>query len=296
MTSLPRNPGEAFPSAGLPQGVQVVATGLSFPEGPAFDREGGLWCVEMTAGVLWRRSAEGEITRRAVGGRPNGIAIDGAGRVWFCDSELNAIRRLDPDQDEAVTVVDTVEGQPLAKPNDLAFDSQGNLIFTCPGDSRTEPTGRVCCLTPDGTVRVIADGLYFPNGLAFTADGAQIIIAETRRQRIWIGDWAPATATWNRPWVLSATAGPIGPDGLAIGANGDIHVAIHGSSTVEIKSPHGEPRGVHTVDQGNPTNCAFDPSGRLGLVVTDAGLGRLLSYPDAGRGLPLFMPTLPVRS
>lgn len=296
MTSLLRTSGETSPVADLPPGVQVVATGLSFPEGPAFDRTGGLWCVEMTAGVLWRRSAEGEVTRRCVGGRPNGIAIDGASRVWFCDSELNAIRRLDPDQDRVVTVVDKVEGQPLAQPNDMAFDPYGNLVFTCPGDSRTEPTGRVCCLTPDGMVRVIADSLYFPNGLAFTADGAQLVIAETRLQRLWIGDWAPAAAAWNQPRILSATSGPIGPDGLAIGANGNIHVAIHGSTTVEIKSPQGEPRGALSVGDGNPTNCAFDPSGRLGLVVTDAGLGCLLSYPDAGRGLPLFMPLLPARS
>lgn len=296
MTCPPLTPAEASPSADLPQGVDVVAAGLSFPEGPAFDREGGLWCVEMTAGVLWNRSAQGEITRRAVGGRPNGIAIDGADRVWFCDSELNAIRRLDPDQEEPVTLVDTVEGQPLAKPNDLAFDAHGNLVFTCPGDSRTEPTGKVCCLTPDGGVRVIADGLYFPNGLAFTADGAQLVIAETRRQRLWIGDWAPAAAAWIQPRVLTATSGPIGPDGLAIGANGDIHVAIHGSNTVEIKSPQGEPRGALSVGDGNPTNCAFDPSGRLGLVVTDAGLGRLLSYPGADPGLPLFLPPIPARS
>lgn len=296
MTSPPCSSGETRPYADLPQGCQVLAEGLAFPEGPAFDHRGDLWCVEMLAGALWRRSAGGEVTRRHVGGRPNGIAIDGAGCVWFCDSGLNAIRRLDPTQDEPLTVVDKIQGQPLPKPNDLAFDPHGNLVFTCPGDSRTEPTGTVCCLTPDGVVRMISDGLCFPNGLAFTADGAKLVLAETRRQRLWIGSWDPATVTWNRPLILTTTAGPIGPDGLAIGANGDIHVAVHGSSQVEIKSPYGEPRGAHSVGQGNPTNCAFDPSGRLGLVVADAGLGRLLSYPDAGRGLPLFMPTLPARA
>ncbi len=34
-----------------------------------------------------------------------------------------------------------------------------------------------------------------------------------------------------------------------------------------------------TTPGNNPTNCAFDPSGRLGLVVTEAERGEILSLP-----------------
>jgi gluconolactonase len=34
----------------------------------------------------------------------------------------------------------------------------------------------------------------------------------------------------------------------------------------------------------NPTNVAFDPGGELGLVVTEADRGELLSFPDLGSG------------
>ena len=51
-----------------------------------------------------------------------------------------------------VMVGSVQEAKPLFKPNDLAFDAVGNLIFTCPDDSRTEPTGYVAILKPDGLV------------------------------------------------------------------------------------------------------------------------------------------------
>lgn len=270
---------------------EVLATGLAFPEGPAFDPHGNLWCVELAAGMLWRRSPSGEVHRQFVDGRPNGIAIDAGGRIWFCDSGLNAIRRLDPARGQVVTVVDSVGGRRLDKPNDLAFDGAGNLVFTCPGDSRTEPTGYVCCLARDGSVRVIADGLYFPNGLAFGDGDATLVIAETRRQRLWTGCWDGRAGAWTGPRVLAQTDGQIGPDGLAVSQTGDLYVAVHGSNRIEIKSAAGEPRGSLFLGDGNPTNCAFDPSGRFGLVITEATDGSILSFPDAGPGLTLAAPS-----
>jgi len=265
----------------------VLAEGLSFPEGPAFDRDGHLWCVEMTAGTLWQRTVQGEIRSRFVDGRPNGIAIDTEGRVWFCDSGHNAIRRLDPASDTVSTVVDCIQGRPLDKPNDLAFDRLGNLVFTCPGDSRTEPKGYVCCLSAAGDLTVISDGLYFPNGLAFTAGDASLLIAETRRQRLWTGIWNADACAWTEPCVFASTAGPIGPDGIAISDTGDVYIAVHGTNRIEIKDASGRHSGMLSVGEGNPTNCAFDPSGALGLVVTETTKGAVFSFGDAGPGLAL---------
>lgn len=283
--------GAEFDAAvGRAHGFTLLAKGLAFPEGPAFDPFGNLWCVEMAAGMLWRRAPSGEISRRFVDGRPNGIAIDAEGRVWFCDSDANAIRRLDPARDVLSTIADAVDGRALDKPNDLAFDRNGNLVFTCPGESRTEPTGYVCCLAPDGSVSMIADGLYFPNGLAFTPDDQSLIIAETRRQRLWTATWDAVRRTWTDPKVFATTAGQIGPDGLAIAGDGRVFVAVHGSNRIEIKSAAGASSGSLSVGPGNPTNCAFDPRGLLGLVVTEANAGAVLSYPGIGPGLPLAMP------
>ena len=52
--------GAEFDAAeGQAHGFSVLATGLAFPEGPAFDPFGNLWCVEFAAGILWRRASTG---------------------------------------------------------------------------------------------------------------------------------------------------------------------------------------------------------------------------------------------
>jgi len=268
--------------------LRLLAEGLRFPEGPAFAPDGSLWCVELHGGGLVRWS-ENEVQRFPTGGSPNGAAVDTEGKIWFCDAEMNAIRRLDPRSGEIETLACEVAGQPLNKPNDLAFDRAGNLVFTCPGDSRQEPTGYVACLREDGTVRRISGGLYFPNGLGFTADGSELMVAETYQQRLWRGRWDSARGEWLEPRVWAADIqGAPGPDGMAFAADGSLYVAVYGSGEVKIFSPDGSQSSAYAIPGRNPTNCAFDPSRQLGLVVTEAEQGKLWSIPGTGPGVSLF--------
>lgn len=267
---------------------RLLGAGLRFPEGPAFAADGTLWCVEVKGGGLarWR---EGGSTCYPTGGAPNGAAIDATGRIWFCDAEQNAIRRFDPRTGELETLANRVNGRAINKPNDLAFDRSGNLIFTCPGDSRQDPTGFVCCLSSAGAVSIIADQLFFPNGLAFTADGTELIVAETYRQRLWRGAWDSARREWCAPrvWATGLDGAP-GPDGMAFAADGTLCVAVYGAGAVMRVDAAGRVCENIPTPGRNPTNCAFDPSGELGLVVTEAERGELLSFKRAERGVLLF--------
>ncbi len=269
--------------------IELLATGLDFPEGPAFDSTGALWLVELKGGNLLRWES-GRVERIPTGGTPNGIAMGPHGEIWFCDAGQCAVRRYLPAKGQFDTLASQVNGEGLAKPNDLAFDSAGNLVFTCPGDSREKPTGYVCCLGQDGSVKKIADGFYFPNGLAFADKNATLVIAETRRQRLWRGAWEVAMAAWHnaRPWA--EVGGKIGPDGLAMGQDGLVYVAVYSAGQVKAVAPDGSVARVFDLPGANPTNCAFDPSGKLGLVVTEAEKGVLLSLPELGPGLPLCIP------
>jgi gluconolactonase len=262
----------------------VLADGLRFPEGPAFDVEGGLWCVEMRGAALARLDAAGNLHRFNVGGAPNGIAVGPDGRIWFCDADQGAIRALNPSTGDCALIVDRVDGQPLARPNDLAFDRSGGLVFTCPGDSRNEPGGYICRWSADRGCRVIAKGYYFPNGLAFADDGCSLIVAETFRQRLWKGAWSEA-GQWHDPRPLSDVGGPVGPDGLALDASGRLFVAIYGSGRIAVHGPAGDYIDDIATPGSHPSNCAFDPSGRYGLVVTETQRGELLSFPGWGPGL-----------
>lgn len=263
-----------------PPTINVLLSGLAFPEGPAFAPDGSLWLVELKNESLIRL-AGGAMTRYHVGGAPNGIAIDANGLIWFCDADQNAIRQFDPVTEQTVAVAHEVDGDTLDKPNDLAFDRLGNLVFTCPGNSRQEPTGYVCVRTPDGQVRKIADGLFFPNGLAFSLEGRRLIIAETYRHRLWKGDWDAQTADWTNVQVWATVEGPNGPggpDGMAFDEEGNVFIAVYGTGAIHIIDPAGQVFSRINVPGRNPTNCAFDPSGQLGLVITEAEQGQLLAY------------------
>ena len=266
----------------------ILAGGLQFPEGPAFAPDGALWFVEIAGHAIVRIDRDGATKRFQVGGGPTGLAIDASGTVWFADSHQHRICRLDPKDGEVTTIFDRVGDTPLAGANDLAFDSTGTLVFTCPGDSREQPTGFVCAAPLGREPRIIASALRFPNGLAFDGGGTRLLIAETRKQQVLGGEWRSDTVEWIAPSPLVATAGPIGPDGMAIAEDGTIFCAIFGAGVVQRFSADGaELEPIKTPGQA-PSNCAFDPLGRWGLVVTETERGELLSYPNAGRGLPLY--------
>ncbi|GAB4029614.1 SMP-30/gluconolactonase/LRE family protein [Spirosoma gilvum] len=270
--------------------VAMLATGLNFPEGPAFAADGSLWTVELKGESLVQYK-NGKLKRYHVGGGPNGITIDKQGKIWFCDSAQRSIRRFDPVTENAETILDKIDGEPLNKPNDLAFDSAGNLLFTCPGESRQDPTGYAVVRMRDGSTKKFTTEKYFPNGLAFSADGKTLILAETYKHRLWKGAWNAEKCEWTDAAVWATVDGPNGPggpDGMAFGDDRNLYVAVYGTGYIHVVSPEGKViRKINTAGQ-NPTNCAFDPAGKLGLVVTEAEKGQLVNLPATTKGITLF--------
>ena len=272
--------------------VDILVEGLAFPEGPVFDQAGDLWCVELQGGGLIRYR-DGQFERFATGGAPNGAAVDRKGRIWFADSgdDINAIRRLLPDSGEVETLCEYAGDKRLSKPNDLAFDSVGNCVFTCPQYTDDQPPSFVSCLRPDGSCHVLAEPFQFCNGLAFTDSDRTLIVAETQTDLLWKGAWDSSTCTWidPQPWGnVEPHTGPGGPDGMCYGADGLLYVAVYGSSQIRVVDSSGKVVATCDLPDENPTNCAFDPSGALGLVVTGSKTGKLLSLPTLGPGIDLY--------
>ena len=66
--------------------------------------------------------------------------------------------------------------------NDIVIDGRGNTYVN--GAGSTRPTGRrtrpaSVLVAADGSVRVVADDIDFPNGMAVTADNPTLIVAES---------------------------------------------------------------------------------------------------------------------
>lgn len=271
--------------------VRILAKDLNFPEGPAFARDGSLWLVELKGESLVRYK-DGRCERIKVGGAPNGIAVDRERGIWYCDSFYNEIRKYNTDTGAITVMADRVDGELLNKPNDLAFDDAGNLVFTCPGESRREPSGYACVLLKSGEIKKITAGKYFPNGLAFSGDGKFLVMAETYKHRLWKGAWDAATGTWSseKPWCdIGGPSGPGGPDGMAFDEDGDLYVAVYGTGSIRATDTTGKVfRHIH-LPSLNPTNCAFDIYGDMGLVITEAESGQILSINTGKKGQPVFL-------
>jgi len=90
-----------------------------------------------------------------------------------------------------------------------------------------------------------------------------------------------------RPFAKAGN-GPWGPDGMAFDEEENLYVAVFNESKINIYNKTGEWAG-HLVCPGTrPTSCSFDPSGKWGLVVTEAENGQIISYPVLNKGLPIY--------
>jgi gluconolactonase len=271
------------------QCIKIVSD-LNFPEGPVFDFQGNLWFVEIKGGNISKWDGK-NLFRFDVDGTPNGAAIDKKGLVWFCDSTRGEIRIFNPDLDCFETICNnTVDGNRLKRPNDLIFDAEGNLLFSDHADGRQEPIATICVLPAGETqAKVISSGKYFTNGLALTKDGKTLVFSETYRQQLWIASWDSLKLELHNELQFAKTGGaPQGPDGIAFDENENLFATVFNDSRINVYSLYGKLVNWIGTRGSRPTSCAFDPIGKLGLVVTEAEYGEILSFPEFGKGLPMF--------
>src|SRR5689334_21782968 len=116
----------------------------NFLEGPSFDREGNLYCVDIPMGRVYRISPRGEWEIVVeYDGEPNGLKIHKDGRIFIADHRQGVLL-LDA---KAGTVVPFLEGpskQRFKGVNDLIFAKNGDLYFTDQGSTGLhDPTGCV---------------------------------------------------------------------------------------------------------------------------------------------------------
>ncbi|MEI6075724.1 MAG: SMP-30/gluconolactonase/LRE family protein [Verrucomicrobiota bacterium] len=267
--------------------ITMLVTGLNFPEGPCFDAAGKLWFTECRGGCL-TNFADGKLERLNVGGKPGCMIFDAAGDIWFTEQEEHKIRKYYRKAQRFEDVLDNVAGERLKRPNDLAFDPAGNLVFSCHADARTEPLGYMVSYSQNGVAKVISKHKYFTNGVVFSKDGRGLFFAETYKQQVWRAVWDSASATILEEEPFVQTPGPIGPDGMALDVEGNLYVAVFDQSRILVAAPDGKIIETFMLPVKRPTSCAFDPSGCLGLVVTDADVGCVLSIDLNHKGEKIF--------
>jgi gluconolactonase len=281
--------------------AEVVATGIRFAEGPVWcapepERgrgRGSIVCTSVADGALERvHLDDGRVERVAsVGGGANAalLASDGGflvtqnGGIDFTKSGLYGddpppyrpvtpgIQRVDPTG--AVTYLDIAPGtgDAFLAPNDLVATADGALWFTDPPHHPPPPesVGRVHVLEPDGRTRVAADGLHYPNGIAFEPDGTTVIIEGTGLMRL-LPD--------GREWVVERIGAASG-DGMCVDRDGRLYVAATSEHGVRVYEPDGtEVDFLPIPGHGIVTNCCFGGDELRTLFATDGLPGQLVAW------------------
>ncbi len=250
----------------------------SLLEGPSFDAEGNLWCVDLPNGRIYRISPEGEFHVVAqYDGWPNGLKFHRDGRVFIADYK-HGIMLLDPVSGAVTPFLVRANLERFKAVNDLHFALNGDLYFTDQGQTGLhDPTGRLFRVKPDGRVECLLDNVPSPNGLVMNLAETMVYLAVTRGNCVWRVPLRADGGVAKVGVFVQMSGGWGGPDGLALDSEGRLAIAHVGMGCVWVVDQFGEPvyrvrscAGLHT------TNAAFGgPDGRS-LFITESETGSIL--------------------
>ncbi len=262
----------------------------SFLEGPSFDRDGNLYLVDIAHGRILKLSAAGEFSTVAhYDGQPNGLKIHQDGRIFVADRQ-NGIVEIDTVNGKARTVLGRDDLPGFKGPNDLFFDSKGNLFFTDQGETGLhDPTGRVFMRSPDGTLRCLLDNVPSPNGLVMDPAEEVLYVAVTRTNSVWRVPMRP-DGSIHRVAIFVRLTGGMGPDGLAVDVEGNLAVAHAGLGCVWLVSANGVPsHRIEACDGGRlTTNITYGGPENRTLFITNSFSNNVLRAEMPHPGEPMF--------
>lgn len=264
----------------------------SLLEGPAFDRAGNLYVVDIPFGRVFRVSEAGEFDLVVeYDGEPNGLKFHRDGRGFIADHK-RGIMVFDPAGGRVEPYCDRVRLERFKGVNDLTFADNGDLYFTDQGQTgMQDPTGRVYRLgTAEGAGREplrVLDGIPSPNGLVLSSDQATLLVAVTRMNNVWRAPFMLDGAA-SKVGVFVQLSGGVGPDGITLDSQGNLAVCHFGLGTVWLFSPIGEPLyRVRSCAGLKTTNLAYGGADQRDLYITEADSGCILRarLPTPGQAL-----------
>ena len=235
---------------------QVVVGGLRFPEGLRW-HDGSLYFSDVFDGGVFRMDpGEEPVLLGRVDGRPSGLG-------FLPDGTLIAVSMRDR------AIVSIVDGhtQPYA---DLARCAAGDC-----NDMLVDPAGRayvgnfgydyaggedrraaqLVLVDVDRTPRIVAEDVWFPNGMLLSPDGRTLLLAETSAERITAFTVADDGSLTDRRKFEELSG--IRPDGLALDRSGSVWAASPGTAEVVQFDAGGRLRVRWPAPGGMSQGCAL---------------------------------------
>ena len=179
-----------------------ATTGLKFTESPRWHNE-KLWFLDIHDKRIKTVDITGSVaTELELPFIPNAFGLTPEGAIVVGDAFQRKIYRQTAGNLEQIADISSLTTFCLS---DGIVDAQGRLYVGDIGYNFVDPTAKpvetcvIVLVTPDGRASVVADKLFFPNGMVITPDGNTLIVGETLGHRL--------TALTSRRTALSAIGG-----------------------------------------------------------------------------------------
>ena len=260
----------------------TLVDGIVFGEGPRW-HAGRLFFSDIKGHRVEAVDLEG--TRETVAllrGEPSGLGWLPDGRLLVVSMLDHRLLRLDP---EGLREVADLSPHCGGRANDMVVDAQGrayvgNIGFDLEAQPIAPRPTSLVRVDPDGSVHVAARELWCPNGLAITADGRTLVVAESAAGRLAAFDVA-ADGSLSGQRIFAALPEGAAPDGICVDAEDAVWVAspttreflrVRAGGEVAERIPTGERIAIA---------CALGgPARRTLFLITSA----TMSLAEAGRG------------
>jgi sugar lactone lactonase YvrE len=208
----------------------VLLTGLAIGESPRWHK-GRLWFSNWGMQEIVAVDLEGksEVITRVPTTIPFSLDWLPDGRLLVVAGPEAQILRREPD---GSLVIHTNLSNLAGGLNEIVVDGRGNIyvngsVRDVRGGGKIKP-GIIALVTPDGSVRRVADDIAFPNGMVVTPDNSTLIIADSFAHLTAFDIGADGSLSNRRVWA------EVHSDGICLDAEGAIW-APSGNSCQRIR-------------------------------------------------------------
>ena len=257
----PRHHRPANVSAMKPE-PELIVDGLGLGESPRW-HGGRIWYCDWIDGDVVSVAPDG--SERQVHAHLDGFPIcidwDPADRLLVVDGAGRRLLRMVDGRLDPVADLSAVSNRPW---NEIVTHPSGRVFVNGIGYdlmAGEEPaTGQIAVVENDGSIRAVADGLAFPNGMALIEEGATLLVAESHAGRITAFS-VGSDGDLGRGEIFASLPGGA-PDGLCPGADDTVWYADVPNRRCQRVAAGGRVLETVELDRGC-FSCARGPDGSL---------------------------------
>jgi sugar lactone lactonase YvrE len=227
--------------------VKTIGSGLTRPEGVMALDDGSVYTAD-GYGRCSRIDPNGRTSFfGTLGGTPNGICIDEKGNCIVANIGNGEVQSVSPTGSHVVLMTEA-GGKKMFTPNFPFLDFAGRLWVSNSTDNpdidaslqSPSPDGCLVVIAKNQPPRIVAEGIYFANGVALDGEENFVYVAETMQRRILRyrinQDNSVGAAEVYGPEFL----GKLGfPDGIAFDEAGNIWIAFPAANAIGFIDPQG---------------------------------------------------------